>query len=440
MSDVSATLLIRKVQEKKTLSKDEIFSLIRGFEKGDIPDYQMSAFLMAVYYQGVSQQEKEFLTSALLTSGKQMEWPEGSHYVDKHSTGGTGDKTSLILAPLLAALGYKVPMMSGRGLGHTGGTLDKLESLKGLSTDLSLKDFEMLTEKHNLSFIGQTKELCPADKKLYALRDVTCTVSSIPLITASIVSKKIAEGVKGLVYDVKTGSGAFIKDFDASKKLAESLVETSKGLGAQSVALITDMSQPLGRYVGNTCEMYECFEIMKDPENNYKAFEDTVELTLHLTARLVHIYESNSSYDEVYQKVKATLWSKKPYEIALSIFKDQGWNGDMPKLHDKFIDWSPKENGHLKSMNNEQVGWASVALGAGRKVLTDQVDPDVGFYFYKKIGDEITSDEPLVRIYYNSEEKLKKSTELLAGAFVFSKEKVAKPKLIQDVIYGKKEG
>ncbi len=220
MSEVSASLLIRKVQTKTPLTKDEITSLIRGFEKGSVPDYQMSAFLMAVYYQGLSKSEKEFLTEALLTSGHQMEWPNDAKYVDKHSTGGTGDKTSLILAPLLAALGYKIPMMSGRGLGHTGGTLDKLESLTGLRTDLSLEEFKESTHKYNVSFIGQTKELCPADKKLYALRDVTCTVSSLPLITASIVSKKIAEGVKGLVYDVKTGSGAFIKNFEDTKALA----------------------------------------------------------------------------------------------------------------------------------------------------------------------------------------------------------------------------
>jgi len=222
--EISAPLLIRKVQNKTPLSKEEITALIRGFEKGTVPEYQMSAFLMAVYYQDLSLEEKEHLTNALLTSGHQMQWPtDKANYVDKHSTGGTGDKTSLILAPLLAALGYKIPMMSGRGLGHTGGTLDKLESMTGLRTDLTLKEFEELTEEHGVAFIGQTKELCPADKKLYALRDVTCTVSSLPLITASIVSKKIAEGVKGLVYDVKTGSGAFIKKFEDSKELICSL-------------------------------------------------------------------------------------------------------------------------------------------------------------------------------------------------------------------------
>ncbi len=437
MSEVSASLLIRKVQTKTPLTKEEITSLIRGFEKGAVPEYQMSAFLMAVYYQDLSKSEKEFLTEALLTSGHKMEWPSDANYVDKHSTGGTGDKTSLILAPLLAALGYKIPMMSGRGLGHTGGTLDKLESMTGLRTDLSLKEFEDLTHKHNVSFIGQTKELCPADKKLYALRDVTCTVSSLPLITASIVSKKIAEGVKGLVYDVKTGSGAFIKDFKDTKALAESLVETSEGLGAKAVALISDMSQPLGRYVGNTCEMYECFKIMENPEEYYEEFKDTIELTLHLTARLMSLYDGKDNYDSLYQKAKDCLWSKEPLKIAKDIFQDQGWDGSYPDLHSQYFDWSPKESGFVAAMDNETIGWAGVALGAGRKVLTDSVDPRVGFYFFKKVSDSHKEGEPLVRIFYSDEEKLNASIKLLETVFTFSKEPVPKPELVQEIIYGK---
>ncbi len=436
MVEVSASLLIRKVQTKTALTEDEIISLIRGFEKGDIPEYQMSAFLMAVYYQGLSKKEKEFLTRALLTSGIKMDWPSGADYVDKHSTGGTGDKTSLILAPLLAALGYKVPMMSGRGLGHTGGTLDKLESLKGLRTNLSLEEFEKLTKEHGVAFIGQTKELCPADKKLYALRDVTCTVSSLPLITASIVSKKIAEGVKGLVYDVKTGSGAFIKKFEDTKALAQSLVETSEGLGAKSVALITDMSQPLGRYVGNSCEMYECFKIMEDPQEHYEEFKDTIELSLHLSARLMSLYEKTANYDDLHKKAKDCLWSKKPLKIAMDVFKSQGWDGSYPELHSQHINWSPKDFGFVSSMDNETIGWAGVALGAGRKLLTDKVDPNVGFYFYKKVGDELKQGEPLIKIFYSDQKKLDDAVKLLETAFEFSPTAVTKPKLIQEIVYG----
>lgn len=435
--ETSAPLLIRKVQNKTPLTKDEITSLIRGFEKGVIPDYQMSAFLMAVYYQDLSLEEKEHLTNALLTSGHQMKWPTGkSHYVDKHSTGGTGDKTSLILAPLLAALGYKIPMMSGRGLGHTGGTLDKLESMAGLRTDLSLKEFEDLTEEYGVAFIGQTKELCPADKKLYALRDVTCTVSSLPLITASIVSKKIAEGVKGLVYDVKTGSGAFIKNFEDSKKLAESLVQTSEKLGAKSVALITDMSQPLGRYVGNRCEMYECFKILENSAEHRDEFADTRELTLHLTARLMELHEPDEKYEDLYKKAETCLESGAPLEIAKKIFKAQGWDGSYPDLHDQFEDWSPKKTGYIKAMDNETIGWASVALGVGRRVITDPVDPSVGFYFYKKAAERLEPGEPLVRIFYTDKEKLEKAKKLLDTAFTFTENKPNAPQLIQDIVYG----
>jgi len=437
--EISAPLLIRKVQNKTALTQTEITALIRGFEDGSVPDYQMSAFLMAVYYQDLSLKEKEHLTNALLTSGHQMKWPtEKSHYVDKHSTGGTGDKTSLVLAPLLAALGYKIPMMSGRGLGHTGGTLDKLESLTGLRTDLSLKEFENLTEEFGVAFIGQTKELCPADKKLYALRDVTCTVSSLPLITASIVSKKIAEGVKGLVYDVKTGSGSFIKNFEDSRKLAESLVQTSEKMGAKSVALITDMSQPLGRYVGNRCEMYECFKILENCPEHHKDFSDTRELSLHLTARLMELHEPNVDYEDLYQRAQKCLESGTPLEIANKVFKAQGWDGSYPELHSQFVDWAPSQDGYIKSMDNETIGWASVALGVGRKIITDPVDPNVGFYFYKKVADHLKPGEPLVRIFYTDAEKLEKSKKLLDTAFTFSDNKPTQPQLIQDIVYGEK--
>jgi pyrimidine-nucleoside phosphorylase len=437
--EISAPLLIRKVQNKTPLTKEEITALVRGFEQGIVPEYQMSAFLMAVYFQGLTLDEKEHLTNALLTSGHQMKWPvDKAHYVDKHSTGGTGDKTSLILAPLLAALGYKIPMMSGRGLGHTGGTLDKLESMTGLRTDLTLKEFEELTEEHGVAFIGQTKELCPADKKIYALRDVTCTVSSLPLITASIVSKKIAEGVKGLVYDVKTGSGAFIKDFEDSKELAKSLVQTSEKLGAKSVALITDMSQPLGRYVGNRCEMFECFKILENSKEHQNEFADTRELTLHLTARLMELHEPNVKYEDLFAKAKTCLESGAPLEIAKKIFKAQGWNGSYPDLHDQYEDWAPSKTGFIESMDNETIGWASVALGVGRRVITDPVDPSVGFYFYKKVADKLESGQPLVRIFYTNKEKLEKAKKLLDTAFTFTDNKPHSPQLIQDVVYGEK--
>lgn len=433
--NISPALLIRKVQDKIPLSKDEIYAMIHGFAEDQIPDYQMSAFLMAIYFQGVTTKEKEHLTQAYLESGIKMDWPKDFDFIDKHSTGGTGDKTSMILNPLLASMGYKVPMMAGRGLGHTGGTLDKLESLKGYNASLSLEDFKKTVLETGGAIIGQTGDFCPADKKIYALRDVTSTVSSLPLITASIVSKKIAEGARALIYDVKTGSGAFVKDFEKSKELAQSLVDVSEGMGAKAIALITDMSQPLGRYVGNACEMYECFEILKNTEAVYHEFEDTIELTLHLTARLIYRIEDGGSYDDIYKKCKEALCSGKAYPKAKEIFIAQGWDGVEPKLHTQFYDFSlPNAQGFISSMDNESIGWASVELGGGRKKLEDKIDPEVGFYFYKKLGDAINPSDALVRIYYNDKEKLETAKQMLSGAFEFTKTPVQKPKLIQDII------
>lgn len=424
--------LIRKVQNKTELTSDEINSLVKNYHLGQVPEYQMSAFLMAVYYQGLNKNEKMNLTKAYINSGVQLNWEELSDKcVDKHSTGGTGDKTSMILAPLLASVGLYVPMMAGRGLGHTGGTLDKLESLKGYNTQLSLKDFKSCVINHGASIIGQTKDLCPADKKLYALRDVTATVSSLELITASIVSKKVAEGVSSIVYDVKTGSGAFIKDFAESIKLAESLVKTSESLGLKACALITDMSEPLGRNVGNALEMKECFEILNYTEQARKDYADTIELTLRLGAFLLHTRDSKPE-NEHYEKLLTSLESGKVLDVAKTMFKAQGWTGAELKISEKTYDFKVLESdGFVKSIDNEKIGWACVELGGGRKFLEDTVDPEVGFYFYKKIGDVVKPNEPLVKVYYNSKDKLDASLKLLEEAFTFSQESVSPKELIQ---------
>ena len=429
---MSPVQLIRKVQNKTTLTKKEIHDLIEGFQRGNIPKYQMSAFLMAVYYQGLSSEEKMNLTQSYIDSGVHIDWSkESSNCIDKHSTGGTGDKTSMILAPLLASLGYFVPMMAGRGLGHTGGTLDKLESLKGYDTNLSLTDFKKTVLKNGGAIIGQTNELCPADKKLYALRDVTATVSSLPLITASIVSKKVAEGVKSIVYDVKTGSGAFIKKFDDSVELANSLVDTSNSLDLKACALITDMSQPLGRNVGNALEMEECFDILKWTDKSQEDYKDTIELTLRLGSHLLHT-KDNKPEEEHYKSLLENLKNGKAYKKALEIFKSQGWNGDPLKVSENSINLKlDKAHGFIESIDNESVGWASVELGGGRKVLGDKIDSEVGFYFYKKLGDKVTPEDPLVKVFYNSEEKLSASLKLLSKAFQFSEKAPNPPKLIQ---------
>lgn len=425
------TVLIRKVQDKIPLTKNEIFELIKGFQDESIPDYQMSALLMAIYYKGITRQEKTWLTEALMNSGTVLSWPS-DEYIDKHSTGGVGDKVSIILAPLLASMGFKLPMMAGRGLGHTGGTIDKLESI-GVNTDLSIEIFKKFTDENKFCIIGQTKEICPADKKLYALRDVTCTVSSLPLITASIVSKKIAEGVKGIVYDVKTGSGAFMKSLEDSIALAESLVETSKGLGARSVAVITDMSQPLGRYVGNSLEMLECFKILENEEDAYEKFHDTTFVTLELAARICSLVK-DEDYDSSFKKAKEKLHDGSTKELLFSGLKAQGWNGEIPSEIETVYELKASKDGFIKTFNNEQIGWAAVSLGAGRKNLDSKIDPEVGFYFEKKIADSVSKGDVLVKVFYKDDSKLKNCLQLLNDSIEIDPIKVESPKLIQNII------
>lgn len=431
---MNVTQIIRKVQKGVLLSKDEIYFVVENYHKEDLPAYQMSALLMAIYFKGLNLDEKRFLTKAMLESGITVDWPDPALMVDKHSTGGTGDKTSILLAPLLACMGFKVPMMAGRGLGHTGGTLDKLESLEGFNVNLDLKTFKKCVLEVGACIIGQTDDLCPADKKLYALRDVTATVSSLPLITASIVSKKVAEGVSSIVYDVKTGSGAFIKDFDESVKLAESLVETSEELGLNATALITDMSQPLGRTVGNAIEMQECFEIMKDFNESQKLYKDTVDLTLELCAQLL-LKKDSTPKGKTIENAKKLLESGAVFEKALEIFKAQGWTQKELKLANNYVEHSPFEgSGFIAKIDNENIGWASVELGGGRKKLEDKIDPEVGFYFYKKLGDFVKKDEPVLRIYYNDKAKLESAIKLLDQSFSLSDEQPKTPKLIRKAL------
>jgi len=292
--------IIKKKRNKNELTDLEIQEFIKKYTDGQIPDYQMSALLMAIYFNGLSLQETLALTQAMLHSGRVMTFPRSPEFkVDKHSTGGIGDKTSLILGPVVASLGIPVPMISGRGLGHTGGTLDKLESIPGFNTQLSLDEFEDMVFKNKISFIGQTLDICPADKKIYALRDVTATVESRPLICASIMSKKLAEGADGLVLDVKWGSGAFMKSFEDAHALALDLQNIAKGAGKKCTALITDMNQPLGRFAGNSLEVFECVEIMKNQTHAF--YSDTRELSLALSAHMVLLAGRAHSYSEAYK-------------------------------------------------------------------------------------------------------------------------------------------
>lgn len=392
--------IIIKKRNGQRLTEDEIKFFVNGFLTGEIPDYQMSAFLMAIYFNGMSSEETVALTHTMLYSGEVLNLShiEGLK-VDKHSTGGVGDKTSLIIAPIAAAAGVKVPMISGRGLGHTGGTLDKLESIPGFRTDLSKEEFIRIVDKIGACLIGQTKEIAPADKKIYALRDVTGTVESIPLICASIMSKKLAEGINGLVLDVKTGNGAFMKSLDDSKNLAVNLKNISEAFGVKTIAYITDMNQPLGNYVGNWLEVYESVKILKNEIHN-----DLTELCHLLAGTMIYLGGKSRDINEGVELSKKLISNGKAYQKFLEIVESQ--SGDVSYIEnlEKYpepkyrIEVKSTRDGFISLMDTFSIGMLGIELGAGRMKYTDTIDPKAGFIFFKKIGDEIKKGELLAEI------------------------------------------
>ena len=322
---MNTTELIRKKRNKENLSKEEILYLINNYTKNKIPDYQFSAFLMAVYFNGMSKEETSALTEAMLYSGKVLNLNSiPGIKIDKHSTGGVGDKTSLIIAPIVAAAGVKVPMISGRGLGHSGGTLDKLEAIPGFRTDLSLSEYKNVLKKVGAVLIGQTKEIAPADKLIYALRDVTATVESIPLITGSIMSKKLAEGIDGLVLDVKTGNGAFMQKTEDAIALADSLIQTAKAFDKKVIGFVTDMNQPLGNYIGNWLEVYESIQVLRDGKKN-----DLTELSLILAGAMIYLGKKSKSLDEGIEEAIRILKSGKAFDKFVEIVKAQNGKTDF---------------------------------------------------------------------------------------------------------------
>lgn len=392
--------IIIKKRNGQRLTEDEIKFFVNGFLTGEIPDYQMSAFLMAIYFNGMSSEETVALTHTMLYSGEVLNLShiEGLK-VDKHSTGGVGDKTSLIIAPIAAAAGVKVPMISGRGLGHTGGTLDKLESIPGFRTDLSKEEFIRIVDKIGACLIGQTKEIAPADKKIYALRDVTGTVESIPLICASIMSKKLAEGINGLVLDVKTGNGAFMKSLDDSKNLAVNLKNISEAFGVKTIAYITDMNQPLGNYVGNWLEVYESVKILKNEIHN-----DLTELCHLLAGTMIYLGGKSRDINEGVELSKKLISNGNAYQKFLEIVESQ--SGDVSYIEnlEKYpepkyrIEVKSNRDGFISLMDTFSIGMLGIELGAGRMKYTDTIDPKAGFIFFKKIGDEIKKGELLAEI------------------------------------------
>jgi len=428
--------LIRKKRDSGEHSREEIDFLISGYTRGEIPDYQMSAWLMATWIRGLNGAEIAGLTEAMLHSGEVITFPElPGEKVDKHSTGGVGDKTSLILAPIVAAGGVYVPMISGRGLGHTGGTLDKLEAIPGFNTALSLQEFREVLGKCGMALIGQTAEIAPADKKIYALRDVTSTVENIGLICASIMSKKMAEGIDALVLDVKTGSGAFMQKEEDSVRLAELMVETARRMGKKAVALITDMDQPLGRFAGHSNEVIESIEVLRD-----RGAADLRELSIELSAWMFHLGERTKSVDEGRALAEKLIASGE----ALGKFK-QGiaLQGGDARVVDNYTllpqaknrkEVKSRSNGYLAATNCMQFGMALAMLGGGREKKEDTIDFGVGLEFHKRIGDPVAANETLVTIHYNSDAKLADATALIENGFVFSDQSALPKKLVRRLV------
>lgn len=388
--------VIAKKRDGHTLSRDEIASFVSGFTLGEVPDYQMSALAMAIYLQGMSAEETATLTEQMLASGVIMEWPDGQFYADKHSTGGIGDKVSLLLAPLLACCGLRVPMISGRGLGPTGGTLDKLESISGFRTDLSLGEICTITDRVGCVITGASNEIAPADRKLYALRDVTGTVPSIPLITASIMSKKLAEGLDALVLDVKVGSGAFMKSLEDGRALAQSLVDTGQRMGVATTALITDMSQPLGRMAGNAVEVDETVQALSGNGPN-----DLVSLTLSLGAELLVLTGIETSLQGSEEVLRQHIKSGAGLEKLRDMVLAQGGDLDLPRSVAPATTIEAPRSGFISAIDVEAIGYEIIRLGGGRRVMSDLVDHSVGIETLVAIGNQVERGQPLARVFVN---------------------------------------
>jgi len=428
--------LIRKKRDSEEHSRDEINFLISGYTRGEIPDYQMSAWLMATWIRGLSRVEIAALTEAMLHSGEVVSFPEiAGKKVDKHSTGGVGDKTSLILAPIVAAAGLHVPMISGRGLGHTGGTLDKLEAIPGFNAALTLADFRRVLGECGMALIGQTAEIAPADKKIYALRDVTSTVENVGLICASIMSKKLAEGIDALVLDVKTGSGAFMQKEEDSVRLAELMVETAQRMGKKAVALITDMDQPLGRLAGHSHEVIESLEVLKG-----RGAADLRDLSIELSAWMLYLGERTKSVDEgreLAQKLVASGEALEKFHRGIAL---QG--GDARVVDDYSILPQTKNRAEVKSTtsgflaatNCMEFGVALAMLGGGREKKEDKIDPGVGLEFHKRIGDRVWAGETLVTILYNSDTKLAEAKQRIQESFSITAQRPEPKKLIRRLV------
>lgn len=427
--------VIEKKRNGGILTKEEIKLFVNGYTDGSIPDYQASAFLMTIYFKGMTPEEQAHLTMAMVESGDQIDLSaiEGIK-VDKHSTGGVGDTTTLILVPLVAACGVPVAKMSGRGLGHTGGTLDKLEALDGFHIELSKEEFVKQVNELKLAVIGQSGNLTPADQKIYALRDVTATVDSIPLIASSIMSKKIAAGADAIVLDVKSGDGAFMKTMEESKALAKAMVAIGEQVGRNTMAIISDMSQPLGKAIGNALEVKEAIATLKG-----EGPEDLTELCLTLGSQMVLVGGKADTLEEAREQLEKVIENGQALQLFGDLIAAQGGNraviDDVSLLPQAMhqIPVTAKKSGYITKMEADDLGIAAMLLGAGRATKEDEIDLAVGIMLEKKIGDYVTKGEPLAIIYANTTD-VTSSSELIVKHIHIQDEKVAPPTLIGDII------
>ena len=428
--------IIQKKRDALPLQVDEIAFFIGAYSRGEIPDYQASAFAMATYFQGMNAKETLALTEAMMHSGQVLDLSDlDGPKVDKHSTGGVGDKTSMILAPLVAACGAYVPMISGRGLGHTGGTLDKLESIPGMRVNLSIEEFRSVLGKTHLGLIGQTPEIAPADRKLYALRDVTATVESPPLIAASIMSKKMAEGIDALILDVKTGDGAFMRKREDALQLARTMVGIGKGMGRRVTALVTDMEQPLGRTVGNALEIVECIETLKG-----RGPKDLESLSVELATRMLLLAGITDRPDQARTRVKKALATGDGLRKFQQVIELQGGDprvcDDTAKLPRaaETLSVHADQDGRVSRIACRQIGVAAMLLGAGRETVDSRVDPAVGIVLHKKVGDPVVEREILATLHINDKRHLEQAAQLAGDAIRISASAPPATALIRDVL------
>ncbi len=428
--------IIRKKRDGGKLTKEEIDFFINGYVKGEIPDYQVSALMMAIYFQGMDDEETGILTQAMLHSGETLDLSEIKGFkVDKHSTGGVGDKTSLVLTPMVASCGVAVAKMSGRGLGHTGGTIDKLESFKGFSTSISNEQFIENVNSIGISIMGQTKDLAPADKLLYALRDVTATVDNMSLIASSIMSKKLAAGANGIVLDVKSGSGAFMKTDEDAFELAKKMVAIGKHAGVKVMAVISDMDQPLGRAVGNAIEVREAIDTLCG-----KGPDDLLELCLTLGSYMVTFAGKAADHKEARAMLEDSISSGRALDKLAQFIEAQGGNKEDVYHPENLPTASIKEtltatdDCYVSSIMSEDVGIASLILGGGRRSKEDVIDLSVGIYLDKKVGQKCQKGEVYATIYGNDAGKIEEAKKRLEGAYSFSGKEVAANKLIKGTV------